>query len=129
MALVSFPFPHVHGGDSRSTSGPTLKLKGDPKQWLASNEPLFTEETAPNSGAETSSPTSISLNEDLYLDLDEEVSKEVGFEGMVGQSSALRQVLRLIETVATGDSTVLLLGETGTGKELIARAIHNRSRR
>jgi formate hydrogenlyase transcriptional activator len=129
MALVSFPFSHVHGGDSRSTSGPTLKLKGDPKQWLATNDPLFTEETAPNSDTESGGPTSIRVNEDLYLDLDEEVRKEVGFEGMVGQSSALRQVLRLIETVATGDSTVLLLGETGTGKELIARAIHNRSRR
>jgi formate hydrogenlyase transcriptional activator len=41
----------------------------------------------------------------------------------------LRNVLRLVDTVATGNSTVLLLGETGTGKELVARAIHNRSRR
>jgi formate hydrogenlyase transcriptional activator len=63
------------------------------------------------------------------LDLHEEIRSEDGFEGIVGHSAALRQVLRLIETVATGDSTVLLLGETGTGKELIARAIHNRSRR
>jgi formate hydrogenlyase transcriptional activator len=47
----------------------------------------------------------------------------------VGQSSSLRQVLQMVNTVAPGDSTVLLLGETGTGKELIARAIHNRSRR
>jgi formate hydrogenlyase transcriptional activator len=129
MALVSFPFPHLHGGDSRSPSGPPLKLKGDPKQWLANNDQLFTEDTSPNSDAETGDPTSIGVDEDLYLDLDEDTRKEVGFEGMVGQSSALRQVLRLIETVATGDSTVLLLGETGTGKELIARAIHNRSRR
>jgi transcriptional regulator with GAF, ATPase, and Fis domain len=51
------------------------------------------------------------------------------FEGIVGQSSALRQVLNPVETVAPSDSTVLLLGETGTGKELIARAIHDRSRR
>jgi len=51
------------------------------------------------------------------------------FEGIVGQSSALRHVLNLVETVAPSDSTVLLLGETGTGKELIARAIHERSRR
>ena len=55
--------------------------------------------------------------------------EEADFEGIVGQSSALRKVLRLVETVAPGDSTVLLLGETGTGKELVARAIHNRSRR
>jgi formate hydrogenlyase transcriptional activator len=51
------------------------------------------------------------------------------FEGIVGRSSALRRVLQLVETVASGDSTVLLLGETGTGKELVARAIHNRSQR
>ena len=59
--------------------------------------------------------------------LDEPLRDE--FKGIVGQSSTLRKVLQLVETVATGDSTVLLLGETGTGKELIARAIHNRSRR
>lgn len=52
-----------------------------------------------------------------------------GFEGIVGQSRALREVLELVEMVATSDSTALLLGETGTGKELIARAIHDRSRR
>ena len=51
------------------------------------------------------------------------------FEGIVGRSSALRHVLQMVETVAPQDSTVLLLGETGTGKELVARAIHNRSRR
>jgi len=49
--------------------------------------------------------------------------------GIVGRSSALRQVLQLVEMVAPSDATVLLLGETGTGKELIARAIHERSRR
>ena len=54
---------------------------------------------------------------------------EADLDGIVGRSSALRQVLQLVEMVAPSDSTVLLLGETGTGKELIARAIHNRSRR
>ena len=48
---------------------------------------------------------------------------------IIGASPALRDVLRLVETVAGGDSTALLLGETGTGKELIARAIHQRSPR
>jgi len=53
----------------------------------------------------------------------------MNFEGIVGQSLGLRHVLNLVETVAPSDSTVLLLGETGTGKELIAHAIHECSRR
>jgi formate hydrogenlyase transcriptional activator len=65
--------------------------------------------------------------EKLYLE--DEIRGELDFEGIVGQSSALRHVLNLVETVAPSDSTVLLLGETGTGKELIARAIHERSHR
>jgi formate hydrogenlyase transcriptional activator len=65
--------------------------------------------------------------EKLYLE--DEIRGEMDFEGIVGQSSALRHVLHLVETVAPSDSTVLLLGETGTGKELIARAIHDRSKR
>jgi len=63
------------------------------------------------------------------LHLDDEICGGMDFEGIVGQSSALRHVLNLVETVAPSDSTVLLLGETGTGKELIARAIHERSGR
>src|SRR5580692_524426 len=51
------------------------------------------------------------------------------FASIVGNSPALKHVLELVETVAPSDSTVLLFGETGTGKELIARAIHERSRR
>src|SRR5881275_22527 len=65
--------------------------------------------------------------EKLYLE--EEIRSEMDFEQIVGSSSALRKVLKRVETVAPNDSTVLLLGETGTGKELIARAIHDRSRR
>src|SRR6266446_2792447 len=65
--------------------------------------------------------------EKLYLE--DEIRGEMDFDGIVGQSSALRHVLNLVETVAPSDSTVLLLGETGTGKELIAKAIHARSRR
>jgi DNA-binding NtrC family response regulator len=63
------------------------------------------------------------------LCLREETCSEADFEGIVGQSPALRETLQLVETVAPTDSTVLLLGETGTGKELIARAIHNLSAR
>ncbi|MCM3904688.1 MAG: sigma 54-interacting transcriptional regulator [Pyrinomonadaceae bacterium] len=65
--------------------------------------------------------------EKLYLE--QEIRSELKFDQIVGDSLALRQVLELVETVAPNDSTVLLLGETGTGKELIARAIHDHSRR
>jgi formate hydrogenlyase transcriptional activator len=65
--------------------------------------------------------------EKLYLE--EEIRSELNFEHIIGSSPALKQVLDLVETVASSDSTVLLLGDTGTGKELIARAIHDHSRR
>jgi formate hydrogenlyase transcriptional activator len=65
--------------------------------------------------------------EKLYLE--EEIRSERNFENVVGNSPALKHVLEQVETVASSDSTVLLLGETGTGKELIARAVHERSRR
>src|SRR5580692_4139434 len=65
--------------------------------------------------------------EKLYLE--EEFRSEMGFEQIIGSSTALKHVLQQVETVAPSDSTALLLGETGTGKELIARAIHDRSRR
>ena len=61
--------------------------------------------------------------------IDEPANSETGFEGIIGRSSGLRRVLQMVETVARGDSTVLLLGETGTGKEIIARAIHSHSPR
>jgi formate hydrogenlyase transcriptional activator len=65
--------------------------------------------------------------EKLYLE--SEIRSEQGFEEIIGRSSAIRGVLRDIETVAPTDSTVLIYGETGTGKELVARAIHERSSR
>ena len=65
--------------------------------------------------------------EKLYLE--DEIRSEFNFDEIVGHSPALREVLQLVETVAGSDSTVLLLGETGTGKELIARAVHDHSRR
>jgi hypothetical protein len=72
-------------------------------------------------------PNSKSLNEEIVGE--DEINPIAGFAGIVGQSSALREVLQQVEMVAGTDSSVLLLGETGTGKELIARAIHDRSRR
>ena len=65
--------------------------------------------------------------EKLYLE--DEIRTELKFEEIVGASDALRQVLVQVETVAPTDSTVLIYGETGTGKELIARAVHNLSSR
>src|SRR6266705_3281771 len=66
-------------------------------------------------------------NENLALR--EDIDRASMFEEIVGSSASLRQVLAQVAKVAPTDSTVLILGETGTGKELIARAIHKRSRR
>jgi formate hydrogenlyase transcriptional activator len=74
----------------------------------------------------------LNTDPEITLDLegiDEPVNSETGFAGIIGRSSGLRRVLQMVETVAWGDSTVLLLGETGTGKELLARAIHSHSPR
>ena len=73
-------------------------------------------------------------NENVRLDqervyLEEQIRSELGFGQIIGNSPTLKHVLELVETVAPSDSTVLLLGETGTGKELIARAVHEHSRR
>jgi formate hydrogenlyase transcriptional activator len=65
--------------------------------------------------------------EKVYLE--DEIRTEHNFEEIVGESPALKQVLQQLETVARTDSTVMIFGETGTGKELIARAIHNLSNR
>lgn len=65
--------------------------------------------------------------ENVYLQ--EEIKTEYNFEEIVGRSAALKKVLRDVEQVAASDATVLISGETGTGKELFARAIHNLSSR
>jgi formate hydrogenlyase transcriptional activator len=61
--------------------------------------------------------------------LEEEIKTNYNFEEIVGESTSLKRTLKQVETVAPVDSTVLLLGETGTGKDLIARAMHNLSGR
>jgi formate hydrogenlyase transcriptional activator len=66
-------------------------------------------------------------SEKLYLE--EEIRSELNFEEIVGESPALKRVLSQARTVAPSDATVLILGDTGTGKELIARAIHRMSSR
>jgi formate hydrogenlyase transcriptional activator len=66
-------------------------------------------------------------DEKLYLE--EEIRTEGNFDEIIGDSPVLRHILKQIEKVAPTDSTILIRGETGTGKELIARAIHNLSTR
>jgi len=61
--------------------------------------------------------------------LQEEIKTEHNFEEIIGQSAPLRELLEKVEQVAPTDTTVLISGETGTGKELLARAVHDRSRR
>ena len=77
-------------------------------------------------GARITRDASTVAHEALYTE--GEVRPETEFPGIVGQSPAPREVLDLVEMVARSNSTGLLLGETETGKELIAQAIHNRSR-
>ncbi len=65
----------------------------------------------------------------LTLSLQDEIRREHNFEEIIGGSGTLKAALEAVEQVAPTDATVLVTGETGTGKELIARAIHDRSRR
>ncbi len=67
--------------------------------------------------------------EDERLYLESEIQSQYNFDDIIGRSPSLRKVLEQVSIVAPTDSTVLLVGETGTGKELIARAIHNLSTR
>lgn len=67
------------------------------------------------------------VSEKLYLE--EEIQSEYNFAEIIGQSTALKTILKQVQTVALTDAVVLIQGETGTGKELIARAIHNLSAR
>jgi transcriptional regulator with GAF, ATPase, and Fis domain len=76
---------------------------------------------------ELSELTNKLAQENLYLE--DEIRSDANFKDIVGKSQELRRVLKLVETVAPTDSTALIYGETGTGKELIARAIHDFSSR
>ena len=105
----------VHIDESRFMSNPSVQYLED--EWRCS---------AGNDGPMGHSAQAKDTLEPLFED---EASGEPGFDGIVGQSKALRTVLRDIKMVASTDSTVLIYGETGTGKELIARAIHELSAR
>ena len=78
--------------------------------------------------AATSFTNASGLEDDQFY-FDSEISPEYSFEGIIGKSPAIKQVFEQVAIVAPTDATVLLHGETGTGKELIANAIHNLSSR
>jgi transcriptional regulator with GAF, ATPase, and Fis domain len=68
------------------------------------------------------------LNNEIFL-LDDETENTINHPEIIGNSPAIRNIFQLVEKVAPVNSTVLILGETGTGKELVAKAIHNKSQR
>ncbi len=76
-----------------------------------------------------SNSLNVSANDHLQFDLESEARSENCFRDIIGQSAAIQKVLQQVAIVAPTDATVLVHGETGTGKELIARAIHNLSSR
>jgi formate hydrogenlyase transcriptional activator len=127
VGLVSLSFPYANDADSQIPNDPRADFEGLPSRWPVDGERLPVSERFSNSATEIIPLRSAHANG--HLSLEQETIEEQVFEGIVGRSIALRKVLRLVETVAPSDSTVLLLGETGTGKELVARAIHNHSRR
>jgi formate hydrogenlyase transcriptional activator len=101
----------VRDDESSFMSNPLLEYLEDERRGFAGED-----------GLTESAPVKDSLAlESLF---DDEVGEEAAFDDIVGRSNALRMVLREISIVAPTDSTVLIYGETGTGKELIARAIH-----
>ena len=112
MASNDCTYNAVHGGESRLTSSSSVHDFGD----------------GPRHSAGGDAPTA-QAKDNFHPVLNKEPGGEPGFGGIVGQSSALGSVLRDVRMVASTDSTVLIYGETGTGKELIARAIHEHSDR
>ncbi len=115
----------------RSTGHPVFDASGDIIEYFGAARDM-TEQHEARAALETAFEQIKALKDQLYnenIALREEIDRSSMFEEIVGASPALRAVLSRVSKVAPTDSTVLLTGETGTGKELIARAIHKRSRR
>ena len=115
----------------RSVGHPVFDSSGDLLEYVGTTIDV-TEQHESRSALEGALAEIKVLKDQLYEEnvlLKEEVDKASMFEEIVGESSALRFVLARLAKVAPTDSTVLITGETGTGKELIARAIHKRSHR
>ena len=117
---------HIH-----SLAHPMFNESGDLTEYVGTiidtTERKLAEEALKKAFAEIKTLKDQLAQEKLYLE--EEIRSERGFEEIIGESVELKRILKQVETVAPTDSIVLIEGETGTGKELIARAIHNLSSR
>src|SRR6201997_2542160 len=113
-----------------SNDCPSIAVHGDESRFMSNSSVQYWDEER-RRFAEEDGPMrhTAQAKDNLQPLFEDEVCSEPGFDGIVGRSNALRTVLREIKTVAPTDSTVLIYGETGTGKELIARAIHELSPR
>ncbi len=89
---------------------------------------LFEEDTLPNAALRKSKSNSPDANDTCNI-LATQLNEEYGFHDIIGQSNKMREVFELVEKVADCSSTILLNGETGTGKGLVAKAIHQKSKR
>lgn len=114
-----------------SLANPLLNKHGEVVQLIGSTTDI-TEQKIAQDSLQKALEEIRELRDELYeenIALREEIDQTSMFEEIIGSSNALRRVLSDVARVAPTDSTVLITGETGTGKELIARAIHNRSSR
>jgi len=126
LLLPDGSIKHVH-----CISRPVVNSSGEVVELMGTNMDV-TEQHHARAALEKAFEEIKQLKEELYrenLALKEEIDQASMFEEIVGTSQALRRVLVQVAKVAPADSTVLITGETGTGKELIARAIHKRSKR
>jgi transcriptional regulator with GAF, ATPase, and Fis domain len=115
----------------RTVGHPVLNETGEVVELVGTGVDV-TEQTLASAALQKAFEEIRALKDKLYeenLALREEIDQASMFEEIVGSSSALQEVLSRIAKVAPSDSTVLITGETGTGKELVARAIHKRSQR
>jgi PAS domain S-box-containing protein len=116
---------------ARSTGHPVFSAAGEIVEYIGTAMDV-TEQHEAREALETAFKEIKALKDQLYNEntaLREEINRSSVFEELVGESPALQGVLAHIVRVAPTDSTVLITGETGTGKELVARAIHKRSQR
>jgi len=117
---------HIH-----ALGHPVINASGEVSEFVGTHMDV-TEQVESQAALKRAMEQIKQLRDQLYQEniaLREEIDETSMFQEIVGKSDALRRVLAQVETVAATDSTVLIYGETGTGKELIARAIHDLSER